>query len=233
MQGIKLSGARHRQRRAAARRAAGLNKVQRKQVKGLLLKQNKQHTNESVDVTADQAGTAIAFQQLLQIYHDASTTKPATVRITRDNNVLQLGRMVLRGSVDLGDATNQVRVILFVWKGATNGILPTVGNVLDLVDNDGVIIANQHYLYAPINAEGDSASSTPVVISDRIYNLDAASYNKQTFTIKHNFKGMKVSYRGLNPTDIGERSLWLMAISDSGASFHPTVHGQFDCEFTG
>lgn len=220
----------YRSRTRKSGRKGKLNKTQVTQVKRIINSATPMgETNESLDITASQ--TPGGFRQMCQIWHDASTAKPAGVKVTRDNNVIRLGRMSLRGSVQLGDSANVVRVILFVWKGATGGVAPNMGNVLDLVDNDGVTISASHYVYAPINKIGDSASPAPVIISDRIYNIDSVSKNQILFHIKHDFKGMKIAYRGLGATDIGERSLYLMCLSDSSAVAHPTVHGQFQVKF--
>lgn len=178
-----------------------LDKRVRKIAKSVIAKQSElKYFDTTVGISADVSG----FLGCLSLVPQGDTD------ITRDGDQLYATSMQIRGYINAADATNQFRIIVFMYKPETS---PTNDDILASATKGSV-----NYVNAPYHHDGRSAFT---VLSDRSYSLVLGQSNDRK-AFKVNVKlNKKLKYNA--GTTAGYNQIWYMCLSDSAAATHPGV----------
>lgn len=138
---------------------------------------------------------------------------------TRDGTIVEIKSIHIRGAVTVGDAFNNVRIILLQDKQPNTGA-PSVTTVLS---TGGDPSANPNWLNR----------SRYKFLADRNVVLSNTGNQIARWSM-HVYKKIVVKYNNTNNgdiTDILKNSIYLLMISDSGAVPNPTVYGNIRMVF--
>lgn len=185
-------------RRPSKKRSKKTKALTRKDVRKEILKiAEKKFINGTNSAGIDFSGTVTSISDVAQGDTDN----------TRDGDNLYLTSLQLRWSVVLGDSTNLARIIVFQWKPNST---PTTGDILITTGSTA----------APLSAYNHDTRQSYRILSDSLVALNAAETMKAGTSFVVNFPVKQIQYTGSGTT--GTNKLYLLALSDSGASSHPT-----------
>lgn len=127
---------------------------------------------------------------------------------TRVGDQLFMTSMDVRQNVVLGDSTNMLRIIYFIWKLESTPVAGDIlaSTLLNTVD-------------APLSHYHKDGRTNFVVLSDRTYTL---SGNRTIMTSHFTRKLNKNLYLNGGGTS-GKNHVWMLTISDSSAVTHPSL----------
>lgn len=126
-------------------------------------------------------------------------------------------RMTGENPLSTGDA-NILRVIVFRW---FDSAFPTVNDIL--YDNTSGIWTGYPYIDIPtVWAQKPKFQ----LLNDKRIQIDENSYDHEFYYLKKKFrKGATTHYSGPSPSDIENKNIFFMIMSDSGVLPHPTFSG--------
>lgn len=196
-------------RRRYNNKGPGLNKIQRTEVKKLVLAPM-ERKNFPYFLQDDPVSTLHQVIDLMAVTQGDGEQQ-------RDGDQLKITSMFGRGRIYAGDAVNTVRLTLIRWKCNST---PTPAEVYE---DTG--IGAQGALFSPFNHKFRDSF---VVISDRWYNID--TYNPiKLFTLSSKAQP-KTVFNGALTT--GTNKLFLFTSSDSSLAVHPTVTFRGNIHYT-
>lgn len=147
----------------------------------------------------------------------------------RTGDRITIKSLQIRGNVNLGDATNIVRIIVFQWLADSGAALPDAST--DILQSTTVGTANAPFgMYSK-----DFAGYTWVPLYDKTIQLTTQDDAKLFYVniSAKNFKGKArpyIQYQGSGQNGVG--NLFMAVYSDSGAITHPGINFVARLRFT-
>lgn len=165
--------------------------------------EKKYHMEQDDSATPSYAGTVVDITEPAQGDGD----------ITRDGDEIYLRSINVKGFVRLADSTNQVRIILFQWRGDTATDPPAVTQVLSSSQVSTAL--------APVAKYYHDGRALYRIIYDKVFNLDAGNPQQlfNTGYLRLPFRKARFNAAATTGTD----HVHMLLISDSAAATHPTV----------
>lgn len=128
----------------------------------------------------------------------------------RTGDQLNVVRLYLDYAIFPGDATNLVRVIIFQWKPIDTSA-PAPSDILQSVGN----------AYAPLSTYNHDSRFQKHVLYDALHSVDTYHPQIKKKVIIKKFKPNRIQYTAGTVT--GQNKIYLLTISDSAASTHPSI----------
>lgn len=128
---------------------------------------------------------------------------------SREGNEIFVKSINARMRLDIADTWNYIRVLMFTWSGSDT---PTVADILESTSGGHEFLCS----YEPDR-------TTPFhVFVDKTVRLDVTTPTR-IVNLSHRFKKpLKVTYDATASNSYGDKQIWMIAFSDSGAVAHPT-----------
>ena len=206
---------------ARRRRGRGkLTKLQRKTVRVIAQdvadrnQEFKRHTLSSTSSGVDYSGTLT----------DLSAISTGDTATTRDGEKVIYRRFRFRFAIrpSATDGTNLVRVIVFRWLPDSNSHAPTTSDIL----------LNVGSAETPMSVKQPQFRTQYKVYYDKLFSVDTQS-NTQKWRMVNLYKKLGVQKSVYQSTGTaGTSKLYMLAVSDSAATSHPTMNYYGELRFT-
>lgn len=127
--------------------------------------------------------------------------------------------LMIRGYVNVSDATNLMRIVVLQVKG---GGTPSAANVFESVSN----------IRAPLSPLEKDYDKTYNVLADRLISVNGVAVPQRPWKIKLSGRKMRKIEFNDGAGTIEANGLYLIALSDSGAAVHPTLTYEWRLHYT-
>lgn len=199
-------------KRFSARRRRRFRRYNRRQPR-TLAKAVKRQVNRMAETKRLQKAYDLAVASSPALILQLLQVPQGTGEGQRVGDHITLQKVMLRWQITAADNTNTVRFILFQWKQYTG---PAGTDILNLTAPDFSALP----FIAPYNVLTDSSYK---ILMDRTYTVDAD--DPVIRTQKLIYKGIlqKINFQNAAGTSSVYNQLYLLVVSDSGATSHPTI----------
>lgn len=200
-------------KRFSTRRRRRFRRTNRRQPR-TLTKAIKRQVNRMAETKRLQRALAVVVANSPALITPLLQIPQGTGEGQRVGDHVMLQKVMLRWQITLADNTNTVRFILFQWKQYTG---PSGTDILNLTSPD----YNTIPFIAPYNVTTDSSYK---ILMDRTYVVDTDDPVIRAQKLIYKGITQKINFQSAAGTSATYNQLYLLVVSDSGATSHPAVN---------
>ena len=165
------------------------------------------------------SSTAGANHPMVQIAQGNSAAQ-------RDGDAIQLRSSTLNITLNKGDSSNIIRLIMAVTPSDSNLVLSDVLQYANLTSHGNLPFSS------PLKTQPTTAEKTYEILFDKVYNLtEEVQTIVDRVKIDYGKKGKRLNFNATGSVAPENFNVSLMYISDSTASGHPTISYCFRSKF--